>query len=99
MGALHYEEFEGGGFRIRVTPNGIKTWIYRYKFDDKTTKLTLGHYPVMSLSNAKRMFLEFSQLRREGLDPKAIRIAQQEQDNNTVEKLALGWYQNYIENI
>ena len=31
-----YEEYEGGGFGIRVTPKGVKTWIYRYKIADKT---------------------------------------------------------------
>ncbi|HHF7367748.1 TPA: tyrosine-type recombinase/integrase [Legionella pneumophila] len=92
-----YEEFEGGGFGIRITPNNVKTWIYRYKINGVTTKFTLGHYPAMSLSNAKRRFLELSQMRREGVDPKTVIQAQEEQDNNTVDKLALNWYTNYIE--
>ena len=25
--ASRYEEYEGGGFGIRVTPTGVKTWI------------------------------------------------------------------------
>ena len=45
-----YEEYEG----IRIPPKGIKTWIYRYKINEKTDKLTLGHYPAMSLANAKK---------------------------------------------
>ncbi len=67
-----YEEYEGGGFGIRITPKGIKTWIYRYKINEKTDKLTLGHYPTMSLANAKKRFIELSELRREGKTPKEI---------------------------
>ena len=59
--AARYEEYEGAGFGIRVTPNGIKSWIYRYKIADKTDKITLGHYPAMSLANAKKQFIELSQ--------------------------------------
>jgi len=41
-----YEIYEGGGFGIRVTPTGVKTWIYRYKMDGKTEKFTLGLRPA-----------------------------------------------------
>jgi integrase len=92
-----YEEYEGGGFGIRVTPNGIKSWIYRYKIADKTDKITLGHYPAMSLANAKKEFIELSQLRRDGKNPKEIIANQKETQSNTVSKLVLSWYEGYIE--
>lgn len=95
--AARYEEYEGGGFGIRVTPNGIKSWIYRYKIADKTNKITLGHYPAMSLANAKKEFIELSQLRRDGKNPKEIIANQKETQSNTVSKLVLSWYEGYIE--
>lgn len=58
-----YEEYEGGGFGIRVTPNQLKSWIYRYKIGKKTDKITLGHYPSMSLADARKKFIELSELR------------------------------------
>lgn len=82
-----YEKYEGGGFGIRVTPKGVKSWIYRYKIGGKTDKITLGHYPAMSLANAKKQFAELSGQRREGGTPKAIIEQQEQQKNNTVEKL------------
>jgi integrase len=94
--AKRYEEYEGGGFGIRVTPNGIKTWIYRYKIDGKTGKLTLGHYPAMSLANAKKRFAELSGLRREGLNPKDIIEQNKQKESNTVGKLVLEWYSSYV---
>src|SRR5438132_1297879 len=95
--AARYEEYEGAGFGIRVTPNGIKSWIYRYKIADKTDKITLGHYPAMSLANAKKQFIELSQLRRDGKNPKEIINTQKEARTNTVSKLVLAWYTSYIE--
>jgi integrase len=91
-----FEEFEGGGFGIRVTPKDVKTWIYRYKIDGKTDKLTLGHYPLMSLSNAKKRFLELSDQRRAGQNPKDLIQEQNEKKNDTLKKLILAWYQNYV---
>lgn len=95
--AARYEEYEGGGFGIRVTPTGIKTWIYRYKINGKTDKLTLGHYPTMSLANAKKRFTELSGLRREGHTPKQLIEKEAQRESNTLTKLVSEWYTNYAE--
>lgn len=92
-----YEEYEGGGFGIRITPNGVKTWIYRYKINGKTDKLTLGHYPTMSLANAKKRFADLSGLRREGKQPKQIIEQETQKESNTVAKLITEWFKNYAE--
>ena len=92
-----YEEFEGGGFGIRITPNGVKSWIYRYKIGGKTDKLTLGHYPTMSLAQAKKRYIELSGLRRDGQSPKELIQQQEQKETNTVKKLVLEWYHGYAE--
>jgi integrase len=78
-------------------PNGVKTWIYRYKIDGKTDKLTLGHYPTLSLANAKKRFAELSGLRREGYNPKQIIEQEEQKESNTVAKLIRAWYSGYAE--
>ncbi len=95
--ATRYEKYEGKGFGIRVTPNGVKSWIYRYKIGDKTDKITLGHYPSMGLAEANTEFLKLSQLRRDKENPKETLKNQKEAQNNTVGKLVLAWYTGYIE--
>ena len=92
-----YEVYEGGGFGIRISPTGVKTWIYRYKINGVTDKLTLGHYPTMSLANAKKRFAELSGLRREGYNPKDVIEEHKQKENNTVEKLIQAWYSGYAE--
>ncbi|OGT48011.1 MAG: integrase [Gammaproteobacteria bacterium RIFCSPHIGHO2_12_FULL_38_11] len=92
-----FKEYEGGGFGIRVSPTSVKTWIYRYKINGKTDKITLGHYPNMSLANAKKRFIELSEQRKEGLTPKTVIRQQAQKENNTVKKLILDWYSGYAE--
>lgn len=91
------EIYEGGGFGIRITPTGTKTWIYRYKINGKTDKITLGHYPTMSLASAKTKFLEYSQQRKDGKAPKVTIEEQRQKETNTVKKLVMEWYTNYAE--
>lgn len=94
---IRYEEYEGGGFGIRITPSGVKTWVYRYKIDGATDKLTLGHYPAMSLANAKKRFVELSEVRKDGTSPKDYIELAKLRENNTVKKLINNWYENYVE--
>lgn len=107
---IRYEEYEGGGFGVRVATTGVKTWIYRYKILGVTYKLTLGYYPNTSLANASKRFIDLSELRKNGLNPKEV-IEQQEraekekkeqaqkilEGKETVAKLILQWYSGYAE--
>lgn len=95
--ATRREEYEGGGFGIRISPNGLKTWVYRYKMNGVTEKLTLGHYPTMSLASAKKRFVELSGIRREGHNPKEMIEQLKQKENNTVGKLLQAWYSGYAE--
>lgn len=91
------EKFEGGGFGILIYPAGTKTWIYRYKIDNKKEYIILGHYPEMSLSEARKSFSELRDKRRSGINPKEFVQQQEESELRTVESLIMEWYTNYIE--
>lgn len=43
---------DGEGLYLRVRPTG-KVWVYRYKQHDKESKLSIGHYPVVTLAAAQ----------------------------------------------
>lgn len=91
-----YEEYEGQGFGIKISPKGTKAWIYRYKIHDKTEKVSLGHYPDMSLADAKRKFLELKELKRKGINPKQVLAPDQTEEKTTVKDLVNRWFTNYI---
>lgn len=91
------EKFEGGGFGILIYPTGTKTWIYRYKIDNKKEYIILGHYPEMSLSEARKSFAELRDKRRSGINPKEFAQQQEERELLTVESLIMEWYSSYVE--
>lgn len=95
--SVRYEEFRDGGFGIRVTPKGLKTWLYRYRINGQRYFITLGHYPAVSLSAAKKQFIELSDMRKEGVNPQDHLHEKKLQEHNTVKHLILNWYSNYIE--
>lgn len=77
-----YEVHDQNGLYIRVTPHGSKSWTFRYSFEGKPQRLTLGRYPAMSLSQARVAQHRAMTMLAQGIDPgrakmqeKAARIA------------------------
>jgi integrase len=91
-----YRETEGNGFYIRVTTKGKKAWLYRYYFAEKDHSITLGYYPAMKLGQARAAYQELFDLWESSVDPKTHLAKLEEAKTNTVNKLVIGWYENYI---
>lgn len=89
------ELFEGDGFGIFIYPTGTKTWIYRYKIDGKKDHISIGNYPSVSLSDAKRQFMDLREIKKSGNNPKQI-IQTQKEECFTIKDLVTNWYENYI---
>ena len=87
---------EGNGFCLRISPQGTKTWFYRYKFNGKEKWLTIGHFPAMGVAEARKCFNEYWEIRSSGQDPERISLERQIQKNNTIQTLVTEWYNNYI---
>jgi integrase len=63
---------ESHGFGIRVLPSGVKTWFFIYRIDGKRRFMNLGHYPGISLSDARRKYRASFDLYEQGKDPAAL---------------------------
>jgi integrase len=73
------------GLRLRVTPNGVKTWAVWYRNDAGIgRRLTLGRYPDLGLAEARREAR--AALRKS--DPQAERIARRKADREAHERAA-----------
>ena len=44
-----YRVTDALGLRIEINPNGSKIWRYVFRWEDKLTMISLGHYPNTSL--------------------------------------------------
>ena len=71
---------DGNGLRLRMRPDGSKTWVLRYRLSGKEMSTGLGTYPKISLQVARAKALEAKQHINKGDNPStAKRIAKANQ--------------------
>ncbi len=46
------------GLYLIIQPTGSKVWAFRYRHRGRTRKMTLGRYPYLSLSDARKVASE-----------------------------------------
>ncbi len=89
---------DGAGLRLRVRPDGSRTWILRYRLNGKDMSTGLGAYPTVSLLIARAKALEARSNVEKGINPStAKRIAKTEQiakGGNTFGLIAHEWLQH-----
>jgi len=62
-------EKSGNGFGLTVFPSGEKSFIYLYHFQGRKRRMTLGKYPLCSLSDARKLHREALKMLESGKDP------------------------------
>jgi integrase len=75
-----YTEWGERGFGVRVTPNGVKTFIFKYRFDGKVRWMTLGTYPELILADAHEAHADAWKVLRQGIDPGSQAIEEREEE-------------------
>lgn len=68
-----YRKFDGGGLHIEVSPQGQKWWRLKYRFDGKEKRISLGVYPAVSLSKARKGRELLKEQIAQGIDPSEAR--------------------------
>lgn len=64
-----YYRREGRGFAVRVLPSGLRTFFYIYTLDGKRQHHKLGHYPEMTLGDARIAYQDAYKAVSKGLQP------------------------------
>lgn len=86
---------DGDGLYLRVRSSG-KVWVYRYKRHGKEAKLSLGHYPVVTLAAARKKVRAEAEKRADGIDPREARRVAAERERvahlNTFERISRVWH-------
>nr|CAA6802549.1 MAG: Integrase family protein [uncultured Thiotrichaceae bacterium] len=64
-----YRLRDGGGLSCDVLPTGSKVWRYSYRFNTKQKTFTIGNYPGVSLSDARKQRDAAKDKVKAGIDP------------------------------
>ena len=88
------EKIEASGLGLRITPSGNKFWFYRFTYNGKRFKMSLGKYPAISLKDARELLLQAQKLKENGTNPIEHSHQEKLKQKNTVALLIMTWYEN-----
>ncbi len=71
------------GFGLRVSPTGRKSFVYMYRFQGKSRRITFGNYPIISIAKALVKLEGARQLLENGDDPGLVKQTAKEDLQNT----------------
>ncbi|MFZ3081407.1 tyrosine-type recombinase/integrase [Rhodoferax ferrireducens] len=60
---------DAGGLYLEVSPNGSKRWFWKYRFNGKEKRLSLGNYPAVKLKDVRINRDDARKLLSQGTDP------------------------------
>lgn len=94
-----YEAWEtnGKGFGVRVSSAGRKSFIFLYRYQGTSRRMTFGNYPEKSLADAHAEHAKSRQLLEKGIDPATVEQDAKEESRRspTVRKLADEYIEKY----
>lgn len=83
---------DSGGLYLEVAANGSKRWFWKYRFDGKEKRLSIGAYPATKLKDARLARDDAKRLHSQGTDPtqhrKLTKAAARVSAATTYEKVA-----------
>ena len=86
-----YKVFDGGGLYLEVLPTGTKVWRVKYRFEGKDRRYTIGHYPIITLREARMAMLTARETLADGIDPARQEKVEDPGTDSTFETVALDW--------
>jgi integrase len=89
---------DGAGLRLRVRPDGSRTWVYRYRLNGKEMSAGLGAYPTVTLQIARVKAQQSKILAKEGHNissaKKVAKATQTTKGSNTFGLIAVEWLEH-----
>lgn len=97
-----YKLADEKGLYLEISPSGGKWWRYKYRFDGKEKRISLGTYPDISLADARNSHAAARKLLANNIDPseerKAKKISTKHNSENSFEIVARAWLHSHMKN-
>ncbi|EBP9842016.1 DUF4102 domain-containing protein [Salmonella enterica subsp. enterica] len=84
------------GLYLLVSPGGSRHWYLKYRINGKESRIGLGAYPVVSLSEARQQREEIRRMLAQNINPVQQRAAERGllTPENVFKTVALDWHKN-----
>jgi integrase len=86
-----YKIFDSFGLYLEILPSGTKAWRLKYSLDGKTSNLTLGRWPEISLMKARELALNYKNNLKSGKNPEDIK-----REELTFKELSNEWVEKFL---
>ncbi len=95
-----FKIYDAFGLYLEVAPSGGKWWRYKYRFEGKEKRLSLGTYPAVGLREARNRREAAQRVLENGVDPSAQRKAAKDVicnggDPESFEAVAREWFAKF----
>lgn len=80
-GKPYTDYLDGNGLKVRVAKTGAKSFIYRYKMNNKAYEYTIGSCEEVTLTDARQEHAKLRALVKSGTNPKITRDLQLKEQN------------------
>lgn len=90
------EVADADGLGVRISPKGVITFQYRYRWAGKAQRLGLGRYPAVSLKDARATTADLRVMYDGGKDPRFYFESESGDKSMTVADCLDYWHDNYV---
>ncbi|HIA04205.1 MAG TPA: DUF4102 domain-containing protein [Myxococcales bacterium] len=84
--------YDADGLYLEISPKGGKWWRFKYRFEGREKRISLGVYPEVGLSVARQRCKDSRQQIAVGIDPSAARKASKSAGVDLFESVAREWF-------
>ncbi|MFG1172119.1 tyrosine-type recombinase/integrase [Erwiniaceae bacterium CAU 1747] len=91
------EVADGDGLGARISPKGVIAFQYRYRWQGKAVRISIGRYPAMSLKEARNITAELRLFYDAGKDPRAYFEKSTGESVMTVGDCLAYWKEQYVD--
>lgn len=88
---------DSDGLGIRITPKGVISFQFRYRWEGKQNRMGLGRYPATSLREARNLVADLREAADRGIDPRLSKESAKPKSRPTVKECLDYWKTNYVD--
>lgn len=88
---------DADGLGVRISPKGVILFQYRYRWNGKAQRLSLGRYPALTLKDARNLVSDLRVMYDSGTDPRRYTEKTTGESSMTVGDCLTYWKEQYVD--